>query len=153
MRTHTKWTLLGAAVVIVIGSLLGVLLMRHKDVESNSDCRAARAMIDYNKSQNQLFTNAFEPDQDREPSVADYRKWADQIHMYSTQIKDPNLSPHANGLADEANQFVSLVEQARADRSVPDDPSEPPPWARSYADLGNQFHDNLAALNDACPAK
>lgn len=154
MTTRRRWVWLGAlVVVVVIGAAAAVLMVRHTGSHPNTDCQVAREMIAYNKSQGKAFTDAFNPSQDREATVADYRKWADQMRSYSAQIHDPELSSYANQLAGEADQLVGLVQQARSDTSVPADPEAPPPWTQPYADLSKQFHGNLVALDHACPAK
>ncbi|WP_431236060.1 hypothetical protein ACQ856_30235 (plasmid) [Mycolicibacterium psychrotolerans] len=117
-----------------------------------AQCQVAREMIAYNKSQTRLLDASFNLEQQREASVDDYRVWAAHLRTYSARISTPELSPPAGRLADEADQLVKLVEQVRADTSVPD-PSAPPPWLKPYAQIARQFHDNLAALDRACPAQ
>lgn len=152
--TRTRWALLGAAIVVVVAAIIGtVVAIRSTAPQHQTDCDVAREMISYNKTQSQLLAAAFSPDQDHEANIGDYQTWADQLRRYATQISAPNIAPTAGRLADEADQLVGLVKQARADHSVPADPDTPPPWAKPYADLNTQFHANLVALDQACPAK
>jgi hypothetical protein len=147
-RRKWAWSLAAVVILVVAGIVAAVLISsRHDD----GDCRVARSMIDYNKSQSQLLADAFNPDQDRQPAVSAYRAWADRLRQDSTRIAAPELAQHADRLADEADQLVGLVEEARTDKSVPADPDAPPPWAQPYAELSHQFHDNLVALDQACP--
>lgn len=108
-------------------------------------------MTDYNTSQSEILANAFNPDTGQQPSVDDYRRWANQLSTYSVQIHDTAIAKNATTLADEAHQLVVLVDQARSDTSAPADPEAPPPWVKPYSTLSKQFHDNLAALDAACP--
>lgn len=151
--TRMRWVLLGAAIVVAAAIIGTVVAMRSGGPHHQSDCDVAREMISYNKTQSQLLAAAFNPDQDHEAGIGDYQAWADQLRRYATQITAPNLAPPAGRLADEADQLVGLVKQSRADRSAPADPATPPPWAKPYADLNTQFHANLVALDQACPAK
>ena len=151
--TRMRWVLLGATVVVAAAIIGTVVAMRTSAPHQKTDCDIAREMIGYNKTQSQLLATAFTPNQDHEASVGDYQNWADQLRRYAGQITAPNLAPPAGRLADEADQLVGLVKQARADHSAPADPAAPPPWAKPYADLNAQFHANLVALDQACPAK
>ncbi|WP_431240960.1 hypothetical protein ACQ86B_28985 (plasmid) [Mycolicibacterium aichiense] len=146
------WIWIAVAVVVVALGVVGVLVWRDRHVGANADCRTARELIAYNKSQGQLMTASFDPDKDREASVDDYRVWAGRLHTYSAQISAPDIAAPATRLAAEADQMVGIVQQSRASTST-EDPTQPPPWAQQYADLAHQFHDNLAALDRACPAQ
>jgi hypothetical protein len=151
--TRKRWALLGAAIVVVAAGIGTVVVMRSSAPPHQTDCDVAREMISYNRTQSQLLAAAFTPDQDHEAGIGDYQTWADQLRRYATQITAPALAPPASRLADEADQLVGLVKQARTDHPVPADPGAPPPWAKPYADLNAQFHTNLVALDQACPAK
>jgi hypothetical protein len=109
-------------------------------------------MIAYNKSQSQLLKASFDPGQGREASIDDYRLWAGNLHTYSARISVPEIAAPATRMAAEADQLVGIVEQARSSTATPD-PTKPPRWAQQYADLARQFHDNLIALDHACPAQ
>lgn len=147
-RRKWAWSLAAVVVLVAAGIVAAVMISsRHDD----GDCEVARSMIDYDKSQGQLLADAFDPDQDREPAVSAYRAWADQLRQDSTRIAAPELSQHADRLAAEADQLVGLVEEARADKSAPADPDAAPPRAQPYAELSRQFHDDLVALDQACP--
>lgn len=153
--TRGRWIGLVVAVVAValagFGGLFAVSGGRLSASGMQADCRVAREMIEYNKSQGEFFADTFDPEEEREASVDDYRKWADQLRTYSTQISAPEVSEPASRLVTGADALVGLVEQARQDTSVPADPSAPPPWAQRYGELAEQFHDDLVALNDVCP--
>lgn len=151
--TRMRWALLGAAIIVVAAVIGTVVVMRSSAPHHQTDCDVAREMVSYNKTQSQLLANAFAPDQDHQASIGDYQTWADQLRRYASQITAPNLAPPAGGLADAADQLVGLVKAARTDQSVPADPGAQPPWAKPYADLNAQFHGNLVALDQACPAK
>jgi hypothetical protein len=120
---------------------------------SNPDCQTARAMIDYNKSQDQLLANAFNPEAGTQPSLGDYQNWANHLHDFAARITAPELASHAHKLADDAERMVTLVTQARADTSVLADPSAPPPWAQPYSELAEDFHSQLIALDESCVAR
>ncbi|PJK18945.1 hypothetical protein CSX11_28705 [Mycobacterium goodii] len=142
---------LGVVVVAVtVAGCVGLYLKSGGRATNADDCRVAREMIDYNKSQSAFFADAFDWEEGREASVDDYRRWADQMRAYSTQINAPEVSTPAARLAVGADELVALLVQARADTSVPADPSAPPRWAQRYGELATQFHDDLVALSDAC---
>ncbi|MBU8820947.1 hypothetical protein KL864_34370 [Mycolicibacterium goodii] len=148
--TRRRWMWGGLAVVVAaaLAGLAGLYVLsggRLSASETQTDCQVAREFIAYNKSQGEFFTDAFDSEEDREASVDDYRKWAEQLRTYSTQISAPEVSAPATQLAATADEFVELVEQVRADKSVPADPSAPPPWAQRYAELAEQFHDDLVS--------
>jgi hypothetical protein len=140
-------TFILAVAVAVMGTLW--LLNRH---HSHPDCPKVRAMIEYNKSQRQALARAFNPERGIQPSLDDYQNWANHMQAYAASITDPELAPHAHRLADETQQFVSLNAQIRNDTTVPTDPEAPTPWAQTYANLDQQFNDELRILNKACPA-
>ncbi|MGO9927075.1 MAG: hypothetical protein ACLPLP_13400 [Mycobacterium sp.] len=136
------------AVTVAVTAALWLLTRHHQ----HPDCLKVRAMIDYNKSQRQALANAFNPERGAQPSLDDYQRWADNMQAYATSITDPQLAPHAHRLADETQQFVSLNAQIRNDTSVPADADAPPSWAQTYANLNQQFNDELGILDKACPA-
>lgn len=148
--TRRRWIAVAVAVIVLGG--VGVLVWRDRHIGANADCRVAREMIAYNKSQGQLLDAAFNPEQDRQASIDDYRVWAGRLHTYSAQISAPDITAPASRLAGEADKLVGIVEQSRAGTST-EDPTKPPPWVQQYADLAHQFHDNLATLDHACPAQ
>ncbi|GAC1407693.1 MAG: hypothetical protein NVS4B6_21100 [Mycobacterium sp.] len=150
--TRMRWALLGGPIVVA-AVIWTAVAMRPGAAHHPTDCDVAREMIGYNKTQNQLLAAAFTPDQDHQARIGDYQTWANELRRYATQITAPNLAPPASRVAEEADRLVDLVKQARADHSVPADPETPPPWAKPYADLNAQFHANLVALDQACPAK
>jgi hypothetical protein len=153
-KAEHRWEWIVRAVTLVIAvavTVAGVwwLTNRHR---SHPDCPTVRAMIDYNKSQRHALAKAFNPEQGSQPSLDDYQNWANHMQAYATSITDPELAPRAHRLADEAQQFVSLNAQIRNDASVPTDPEAPPPWAKTYVNLNQQFNADLRALDRACPA-
>jgi CDP-diacylglycerol pyrophosphatase len=78
MMTRRRRVWLSAmVVVVVIAAAAAVVIVRHTGSRPKTDCQVMREMIAYNKSQGKAFAAAFDPDQEREPTVADYRKWAD----------------------------------------------------------------------------
>ena len=105
-------------------------------------------MIAYNNMQNQLLDSKSNPEQRRMPSIDDYQMWADGLRQYPDHITDPTLAPHAHRLADEADQYVRLVQVVRADTTDRSDP-----WDRPLSELAKQFHDDIHALHDACADK
>jgi hypothetical protein len=119
---------------------------------ASADCTVAREMIAYNKSQDQLLNASFDPEQEREPSIDQYRQWAARLHTYSARISAPEIAAPAARMAAEADQMVGLVEKIRSG-SFAEDPLKPPPWVQQYADIARPFHDNLVALDQACPAQ
>jgi hypothetical protein len=150
--TRRRWIAVAVAAVIVVLGGVGVLIWRDRHGGSGGDCRVAREMIAYNKSQGQLLSASFDPGQEREPTIDDYRVWADRLHTYSALISTPEISAPATRLAAEADQLVQFVEKIRKTMST-QDPTAPLPGVQEYADLARQFHDNLVALDHACPAQ
>jgi hypothetical protein len=150
--TRRTWIAVAAAVAIVAVAGLGVLytISRNGRAGAGDDCQVAREMIAYNKSQGQLLSASFNPEQEREASVDDYRLWAGRLHTYSARISAPEIAAPATRMAAEADQLVAFVEHIR--NTVPtEDPTAPMPGVQQYGDLARQFHDNLVALNQACP--
>jgi hypothetical protein len=146
-------TAIGVAVVAAV-VVAGLWLWQSNRPHSQaSDCEAARAMIDYNTAQSRTLADKFDPEQRNQASVSDYQAWADQMQGYAARVKDPNVGARAHRLADDANKMVDLVKQARSDTSAPEDPTAAPPWAQPYADLTQQFHTDLTALDSACPKR
>jgi len=152
-RTH-RWVWIAGPVtlIVIVVGIAAAWWLTSVD-QTKPDCPTVRAMIDYNKSKGRILANAFNPEQGTEPSVGDYQNWANHLQTYANSITDPDLAPHAHQLADEANQMVTLVRQARNDTSVPADPQAPPPWAEPYAKLSRQFRSELQALDKACPVR
>ena len=136
----------------MVGIIAGALAWRQGNTsDAHDDCSIARSLIDYNKAQNEKLRAAIDPDAGSQPSIDAYQAWAQQIRAYSTQIHRPDLVRHGQELADDAQQFVGLVQEIHSNHSVPAHPGEPPPGIQRYAYLTKQFHDNLAALDTACP--
>ncbi|CAN5240982.1 hypothetical protein BH11ACT7_BH11ACT7_04500 [soil metagenome] len=142
--TKRTWWLLGATLVIVI--VAGGLLMFRLNHDGTNDCTTVRAMIDYNKE----YGATAGSDDPEASSVDSYKEWASQLHAYADKIRNPEIARHADDLAKLADQTVTVVQEFRAE---PTDPSlsEPPASAKDYARVGQQFHDELAALNQSCP--
>jgi hypothetical protein len=142
-------------VIVVAAVIAGLAAWRfsmRQDQSAPSDCQVARNMIAYNKSQGQVLTRAFDPQQGREASVSDYQQWADHLRGDAARITSADLAVHAHRLADDADKMVELVKKTRSDTSVPADPDAAPSWAQPYADLSKQFRSELVALDRACPA-
>lgn len=148
-RIRLWLTVIVIAILAATGVVLASQWLSAHD-RAPSDCDVVRTMTQYNKSQSQLLAKAFNPADGQEPGVDDYRKWADQLTAYSSQIHSPAIAKDAHNLAEEAHELVDLVTQARSDNSGPADPEAPPPWAKTYADLASRFHGSLTELNQAC---
>jgi hypothetical protein len=149
--THRRhvWAAVIAAAAVTAGLVAFAIATHHQSAPS--DCQIVRNLTAYNKSQEKAIANAFNPDQDHEASVSEYQQWADHIRGDAARIRAADLAAHAQRLADDATKLVELVRQARSDTTAPADPDATPPWAQPYADLGKQFHNELEALNRACP--
>lgn len=150
-----KWAWVGAvaAIAAIVAALVVWRSAIHQGQSLSSDCQVARAMIDYNKTEGRVLANAFNPEQGQEASISDYQDWANHLQADAARISLPDIATHAHRLADDANSMVELVKHVRSDTSVPADPGAPPPWAKPYADLHQQFSNELVALNKACPAQ
>lgn len=149
--TPKRWwfVVLALATVVIVG--VGVSLVGRAPSQAPTDCPVVRDLIDYNKSQGRLFDATTNIDERKQPSIDDYREWADRIHTFSTQIDRSDLTDKARVLAEDSQQLVDLVQQIRGDHSVPDHADGTPPGVQKYAHLAKEFHDNLEALDAACP--
>ncbi len=117
-----------------------------------TDCEIARQMIEYNNSHVAEIKSKTDPDRGIEPSVDDYRPWAQRMHDYADRIHRADVSAPAHRLAADADRMVALVQQARSDAEPGGDPGGAPSSEQQYVELSKDFQTNMAALDAACPA-
>ncbi|BBZ76895.1 hypothetical protein MANY_22320 [Mycolicibacterium anyangense] len=142
--TKRKWQILGAVLFTVVA--VGGLLLFRLNHDSSDDCATVRAMIAYNKQFSAVAGS-------NNPEVADigsYERWARQLHTYADGIHNQRLAESANNLASLADRTVTVVQEFRAEQADPST-SQPPHSVQDYARVGQQFHDDLATLNQYCP--
>ncbi|WP_199255639.1 hypothetical protein [Mycolicibacterium mengxianglii] len=107
-------------------------------------------MIDYNKAFDasvQASADAGDPSGSSRPR---YQQWAAQLHQYADEISDEAVAEQADKLAVLADQTVGVVERVRAEPTELDSQAMPR-YAQDYARVGQEFHRNLVALDQACP--
>lgn len=144
-----RWLWLALATVVIAGAVSGFVALRHGTQSPKSDCQVVRDLIAYNKSQTAKFNEDLTSD--HQSTVAEYQPWADRLHEFTTQIDDPALKDHADRLTKSADQMVDLVRQGESGQLTPQDPLAPLP-TESYREVVEPMHNELVALDSACPA-
>lgn len=146
--TAPRWWLAGVA-ALVAALIVGVSIWMTTK-RSDSDCTTVHELIEFNHAHNQALTAQSDPNSRTETSISDYQAWAARLNGYADEIEDPDLKPHARQVADLASRTVTIVQQARDDAAQSPGPG-PPPWVQEYARANDQFRDEIAALQKACP--
>lgn len=154
-RRHATPTRSGWRFVAGIGSVAVIAMSVAGCPSSNHptpDCATVRSMIDYN---NEFNEDVLERSGEQvETSIDDYTAWASQLEKLASQIEDDAaLAERADKLAELAGQTSDLIPRYRAESSAmsPLDPS-PPASVTEYSRIGQEFQDNLVALDQACPS-
>lgn len=147
-----RWVWLALALAAVIAGVgFGVVAFGRGAHPPKSDCQVVRELIAYNKSQTEKFNEELTTDTDHQSSVAEYQPWADRLHGFASQIEDPALKEHVDRFTESANRMVDLVRQGEAGQLIPQNPLAPIPIER-YRDVVEPMHNELVALDNACPA-
>jgi negative regulator of sigma E activity len=149
--TARRWWLAGISAAVVIAAIVVVVFVWVLPNRSDSDCTTVRQLIQFNQAHNQKLTAQSDPNDPTETSLSDYESWAAQMRDFATEITDPQLAPHAQQVAELANQTVTVVREARDD-SNQSPVSGPPPWVQKYAQMNIEFRKELNDLETACPA-
>ena len=125
---------------------------------SSAECAPVREMLSFNKTQvDAMNAKTHEPapgsfEGATEPSVLDYRAWADGLTDRAAKVTATDLSGQAKATADTAERLVQarVDFNAQAERTAPG--AAMPPAGVAVQLFNDQFEAQVKQLREACPA-